>query len=267
MNFDFHIGGIEDALLELLEEEMEPMGVKTFASYSGELDSDNLKRALGALTPQFPLVMVSYADGKDIQDPRTPKVLGKSLHFRHECAFAVICASNDARGESARRRGARVRNRKIGTYAMISKVREILGGLKLNAMIDGDIVDLAIDPLMPSGVEYIARIPNVTAYAVTFDTYFRFETADRSKPGRAVSEFTISLDAAEAAPRDGESLAGETGDGELVASESGVRRDGENIVESDQDPQDLTIANLEGDSEEPPTVEEAQLPGVGVKGE
>ncbi len=96
-DFEFYVGGIEDTILTLLETEMKPLGVKTFASYSGELDSENLKQALGALTPKFPLVMVSYADGRDTQDPKTPAILGRSLHYRHDCSFAVICASSDAR--------------------------------------------------------------------------------------------------------------------------------------------------------------------------
>lgn len=193
-DFEFYVGGIEDTILTLLETEMKPLGVKTFASYSGELDSENLKQALGALTPKFPLVMVSYADGRDTQDPKTPAIFGRSLHYRHDCSFAVICASSDARGETARRRGQLNKGKRIGTYQMLAAVREILSGLNLIIDIDNEKTDLTNQPLLPIGIEYIARIPNVTAYAAIFDTYFRYSTPDRTQAGIDVTEFTLNVE-------------------------------------------------------------------------
>lgn len=193
-DFDFYAGGIEDAMLVLLEQELRPLGVKTFATYSGELDSDNLKKAIGDLSPQFPLVMVSYTDGKDIQLPRQSAVLGKPRQFQHECSFAVICASNDSRGDKSRRRGALVGSKKTGVYQMLSTVRSILTDLRLKINIEGAEHLLTYDPLMPSGTEFIARIPQVTAYAQIFDTFFKYQSLDRSVAGIPVSEFVLDVE-------------------------------------------------------------------------
>ncbi len=193
-DFDFYVGGIEDAILALLETEMKPLGVKTFATYSGELDSDNLKRAIGALAPKFPLVMVSYTDGKDINSPMESPVFGKPRVFKHECSFAVICAANDSRGENARRRGALVGTKRMGVYQMLSKVRDLLSDLQLKAIYEGQEVLLTYKPLEPSATEFIARIPEVTAYAEIFDTYFKWETRDRSQAGTNVTEFILDVD-------------------------------------------------------------------------
>ena len=217
-DFNFYVGGIEDAMLALLEEELRPLGVKTFATYSGELDSDNLKKAISALSPKFPLVMVSYTDGKDVQLPRTAAVLGKSRTFQHECSFAVICAAADSRGDLARRRGAPVGSKKIGVYQMLSAAREILTDMRLKVRVESSPPDtsnlsdstplpggdpaaptapeilLTHQPLLPSGTEFIARIPDVTAYAQIFDTYFKYQSLDRSDHGIPVTEFILTVE-------------------------------------------------------------------------
>lgn len=192
-DFNFYVGGIEDVMLALIEQELKPLGVKTFSTYSGEMDSDNLKKALGTLKSQFPLVMVSYTDGKDIQLPRQAAVLGNPRQFQHECSFAVICATNDSRGETARRRGALVGSKKIGTYQMLSKTREILIDRRLKIRIENEDHLLTYDPLMPSGTEFIARLPDITAYAQIFDTYFKYQSVDRRDDGVPVSEFTLDV--------------------------------------------------------------------------
>ena len=195
-DFNFYVGGIEDAMLALLEKELKPLGVKTFATYSGEMDADNLKKALSELSSSFPLVMVSYTDGKDVQLPRQAGVLGKARQFQHECSFAVICAADDSRGENARRRGALVGSKKIGVYQMLSKAREILIDLRLKINVEGEDepVLLTYQPLMPSGTEFIARLKEVTAYAQIFDTYFKFQSLDRSEAGIPVSEFVLDVE-------------------------------------------------------------------------
>lgn len=204
-DFEFYVGGIEDAILQMLENEMKPMGVKTFATYSGELsDTSRMKEALGALSPQFPLVMVSYADGVDKQDPVTSPTYGEPIHFRHDCTFIVICASSDARGEHARRRGQLIGQKKIGCYAMLATVRKILSGLQINGcFVTGekdasgeDVIEevlLTYAPLIPQSNEFIARIPNVTAYAVPFNTYFRWASEDRSPAETNVEKIVLDV--------------------------------------------------------------------------
>jgi hypothetical protein len=195
-DFDFFLGGIEDAILQKLEAAMkDALGVKKFALYSGELsDPTQLKAAIAALTPQFPLVMVSYADGEDTDLLKTPSVKGEPNVYRHDCTFVVICASNDARGIEAQRRG------KAGVYKMLAAVRKHLSGLIIKANYQADEnspsvpVQLTLTPLKPLANEFIARLPNMTAYAVPFETYFKWSTVDRTEAGIAVSEIILNVE-------------------------------------------------------------------------
>lgn len=195
LDFEFYVGGIEDAILQLLEAEMKPLGVKEFAVYSGELDSENLKRSLSELAPRFPLVLVSYADGEDKQLPPVSPVFGESIHFRHDCNFTVVCATNDARGTAAQRRGALTGTKKLGVYKMLAKVREILSGLQISIVPEGETetILLTYSPLVPLANEFIARLPQITAYAVPFETYFKWSTKDRSTAGTPVSAVVLGV--------------------------------------------------------------------------
>lgn len=194
-DFEFYAGGIEDGIITALKNTMTTMGVKTFATYSGDMDTENLKKQLASFTAAFPRVMVSYATGVDIPDPPTPRVGGRPTQLRHECNFAVIVATNDARGETARRRGA---PNTLGAYAMIAKVRETLSGLTIRKVVNEgeeneETVTLTISPLMPMSNQYIMRIPNVTAYAIIFGTYWRWKTVDRTTEGLPVSELVLDV--------------------------------------------------------------------------
>lgn len=199
-DFEFYVGGIEDAILQLLENEMRFLGVKTFATYSGELsEPERMKAALGELSPTFPLVMVSYADGEDKQTPVTSPVGGEPIHFKHLCTFVVICASADARGELAQRRGKLVGSKKIGVYGMLAKVREILSGLQIKTIAEnaeGEEVEVLLTyaPLVPTANEFIARLKGITAYAVPFETYFKWSSKDRSaNDGSAVEQVVLDV--------------------------------------------------------------------------
>lgn len=198
-DFEFYVANIEDSILALLEQQMKPLGVKSFDLYSGDLgDPETLKKALGAMSLNFPLVLVSYTDGVDTLDPKTAPVLGKPRTYRHDCSFVVICASNDARGENARRRGKAIKNVTIGTYTMISKVRELLSDLRLKVVVgegeDAETVLLTTDVLTPQANEYLTRMSNITAYAVIFDTAFKYSTLDRSAAGTPVTEFILDVE-------------------------------------------------------------------------
>jgi phage gp37-like protein len=194
MDFEFYAGGIEDAILTVLQTEMKPLGVREFAAYSGELDSEQLKKAIGTLTPRFPLIMVAYSRGEDTRMPVTSPVLGSPIPFRHDCEFLVVCASADARGDEAQRRGKLVGNKKLGCYQMISKVREILTGLQFSTVVENEPVLLTHQPLMPLSNEFIARLPNITAYAVPFETYFNWSSKDRSRTGTQVTQVIPGVD-------------------------------------------------------------------------
>lgn len=193
-DLEFYLGGIEDAIIELLENQMASLGVKSFATYSGELDTENVKRAIGELSRSFPLVMVSYADGEDTRLSPVPMIFGEPIHFRHDCTFVVICASDDARGTNAQRRGAQVGNKKLGIYSMLSKVRELLTGLEIKKQHENEQVLLTLNPLIPTSNEFIARLPGLTAYAVPFDTYFKWSSVDRTQEATEVSEVVLGVE-------------------------------------------------------------------------
>jgi hypothetical protein len=196
--FDFIVGGIEDGIISTLKADLllkpDPLTgtqvgyVKKIDTYSGELDSEQLRRALSDLTPQLPLMLVSYGDGEDTQDPRTVPFQGMPRFYRHDCTFTVICLSGDARGEKSRRRGM------VGVYKMITDVRSLLGGVKFQTPVGNEMVTLNSEPLIYAGVEYITRLADLTAYAVHFDTYFRHREPDRSQPGQLVQELVITIE-------------------------------------------------------------------------
>lgn len=194
MDFDFYAGGIEDAIIEALKSGM--TGVKMIETYSGQLDDpESLKAAIASKARSYPLVMVSYGDGVDVRDPATSAVLGRSLIFRHDCSFAVICVSTDARGETERRRGGG------GTYAMIGQVRRLLTGLRFSKMVTETVDDeevevkylLTTEVLVPVANEYIAKLPNMTAYAVIFATAFKWKSPDRTEAGIDVTELIVGV--------------------------------------------------------------------------
>jgi hypothetical protein len=194
-NFEYIISGIEDGIIAALDQAIGNISnggyINTIATYSGELDREQIKHAIGALTAKFPLLLVSYAEGEDVLDPPTPAVKGKPRHYRHDCSFTVICCSDNARGEKARRRGA---GTSAGVYRMISDVRTILGGLRLWAQEGEEKFLLNHEPFRYADVEYVAKLPELTAYAVHFETYFRFSEPDRSEQGPLVSELVFDVE-------------------------------------------------------------------------
>jgi hypothetical protein len=170
------------------------MGIKSFATYSGDLDAESLTKNLMEFAAKCPRVMVSYMNGMDVQDPKTSPVLGRPLPFRHDCVFGVIVASNDIRSETIRRRGT---SDTTGAYQMIAKARETLAGLVIRQVIDeetGETVPLTFEPLMPVSNEFIAKKQNMTAYAVIFKTYFRWVSPDRTGTGQAVQELVLGVE-------------------------------------------------------------------------
>lgn len=196
LDFEFYVGGIEDAILALLQAGMNEaeMPVKDFGTYSGELDSEKLKEALADLAPRFPVILVSYTDGTDEMDPKKSPVMNRSLEYRHDCSFAVICATDDARGETARRRGAPIKGKRLGAYQMVGKVRELLSGVRFSVSIDDTEYLLNTQILEPAGVENIARLENVTAFAAIFNTAFKWKTLDRTSEPIDVTRVDIGVD-------------------------------------------------------------------------
>jgi len=192
--FDFIVGGIEDGIMAALSSlrPSEPDGyLKTLDTYSGELDSDQLKRALGDITPTMPAMLVAYGSGEDVLDPATPAVNNQPRRFRHDCTFSVICLSDDARSEKARRRGS---VSGVGVYRMIADVKVKLGGLRFRVIDGVESILLNGEPLRYDGVEYLVRLDGLTAYAVHFATYFRYAEPDRTVQGPLVQDLVLTIE-------------------------------------------------------------------------
>ena len=178
LDFEFYVGGLETAILALLKNgnadinQAGMTGVKTFATYAGELDRDKLIEALKALSPRFPLVLASYGSGADKRKAATGMLPGEPIENEHHCGFVVIVACNDLRGEQAR---------KTTAYKMIAEVRQLLGGVQFEIAIDeeDEAEPLNHAPLALAGVETIGRLPDLTAYAAHFETMFHEWTPDR----------------------------------------------------------------------------------------
>jgi phage gp37-like protein len=191
-DFDFYAGGIEDGIIEILRPAMtpQPLGVRNLTTYSGELDPDNLKKAIASMPSVFPMVMVSYADGEDSLFAKSSPVLGRPRVYRHECTFVVICADNNPQGERNRRRSK--------VYSMIAAVRRELTDRRLKKLVGEDVeteeVLLTTEPFEPIANDYIMRMPDITAYAVVFKTAFNWESEDRTGDGIPVTDILVGAE-------------------------------------------------------------------------
>jgi phage gp37-like protein len=188
--FSFKVGNIEDCMVEALKEYCASYKPDV-ATYSGELDAKQLREAIDSLAPRFPLFLVSYADGEDKLHTPTGPEIGAPRVYKHLCSFTVICCDDDARGETARRRGA---HGHPGVQAMIEDADAALSRMQFVVVLEGDEkVLLNEEPFNPAGVEHIAQLPEMTAYARHYDTYFLYETPDRREPGVQVKEIAIEI--------------------------------------------------------------------------
>jgi phage gp37-like protein len=196
LGFDQIIGGIEDGIIAALKTAV-GVGVadgyvKTVESYGGEMESQEVEEVLSVLTPRLPAMFVAYGSGDDTLNPATQTSLpGEPRHFRHDCGFTVVCCDNNARGEKQRRRGA---PGAVGLYRMMADVRAIISGVQFKATIDSESKILNSEPMRLAGVDHIARLKDLTAYAVHFGTWFRYSEADRRQSGQLVQEVVITID-------------------------------------------------------------------------
>ena len=217
LEFNDYVGGIEDGIIGALtaalmkNPDTNPDGyLKEIGTYGGEIDEKTLRANLDELQARTPLALVAYTEGEDKLAPATAPVLGQPRRFRHDCSFAVIALSEDARGGAAQRKGAP--GGSVGAYRMIADFRRLLGGLWLirREVEDADDVIVAragdrklaegeqlltFEPLKISRVDYIGRLPDITAYAAIFDTYFVWTEPDRRGAGIDVEEIVFSVSA------------------------------------------------------------------------
>lgn len=189
-DFEFHINGLENAILNLLKTgnddlNISPMtGTQEFSAYSGELDRENVIDALRRSTNRFPLVMVAYGAGVDKRKAATGLLENEPIEIEHTCGFIVVVASNDFRGEKARR---------SSIYKMIAEVRQNLGGVQFEIEVENEKLFLNHAPLIPSAVECISRMPDLTAYAVHFETMFHEWLPDRREVQANIEEIILDV--------------------------------------------------------------------------
>jgi phage gp37-like protein len=195
--FSFHVGGIEDGIVATLKEYCAAYKPDV-ATYSGELDAKNLREALSRLSPRFPLYLASYGQGKNTLRSKLGPEIDAPHEVRHDCNFTVICCHDNARGETERRRGDGL---EIGVWEMIEDALAALSRKRFVAVVEGEKIVLNHEPLNPwshpennlPDVEYMIQQPDLTAYAVHFDTYFVWVTPDRREEESLVKEIKIEV--------------------------------------------------------------------------
>ncbi len=195
LDFNFYVSGLETAILDLLKNgnpqtdppEAGMTGVKSFATYAGELDRNSLLAALQALAPRLPLVLASYGSGADKRKAATGMLENEPIENEHSCGFMVIVACSDLRGEKAR---------KASAYKMVGEARQLLGGVQFEIEVEGEPEKILLNhsPFLFAGVETIARLKDLTAYAVHFTTTFKEWTKDRRVAIENVEEIELDID-------------------------------------------------------------------------
>jgi hypothetical protein len=219
--FEYHVAGLEDCIIATLKRRFG--NAVTVNAYGGELTAVlDVEKALRQLLPQFPLVLVSYTDGRDEEVPAVAEgytginlsngeASGEPLLFRHVGGFTCLVVDDNARGEDERRRGD---TDSMGAYRMLSVIREELAGRRFYFEVadesedaeEGDTVPywLNDEPFKPAGVENVERLKGVTAYAAHFDCSWVFETVDRRGADVLVSQLLVDLQTSNAAGRPAE---------------------------------------------------------------
>lgn len=198
LEFDEFVGGIEDGILAALEPLTVRAGgyLKTLGYYSGELDAETLRAFVRENSPNFPLALVCYTDGEDVYSPPIAPVGHQPRIIEHRCTFSIMACADDARGDKARRRGT---STSVGVLRIISDVRAALAGLPLRASVTdpetNEVAEvlLTLDPLTLAGHEFIARMPQLTAYAQHVTTRFKWQEPDRRAAATPVSELIVDV--------------------------------------------------------------------------
>jgi hypothetical protein len=189
----FYIRGIEAGMIAALKSAVglgdpdqgfaENGYVKMIKGYDGEMNAGALRAAISKIATSFPLMFVSYVNGKDDRAAWDSGLPNEPVTMGRDCRFAVVVATNDARGTEARRAGAAGNP---GVYQMEADAVTALGGkliaVQVPAEEEAEVIEtvyLTLRPLLPAGDSPIMQLPNVTAFAQYFDTYFEYELPDR----------------------------------------------------------------------------------------
>jgi hypothetical protein len=219
-SFDFYVTALEDGLLAALQHSC--LWAKTVNTYAGELDEAAIREGLARLVNKMPAILVTYGQGEDVQAPgmaaiaaNHPGILAstqaraggaiaianlKPRVFQHNCLFSAIIVSNDTRGELARRRAKTetggVIPGAIGLYQMMGEVKAAIDDLQFyvsDPNANGGMVRLNTQPFRPVAVDYMAKLPDITAYAVHWETAFKYRTPDRTPQYPLVKDLIVEV--------------------------------------------------------------------------
>lgn len=210
--FDFYVTGLEDGLIAALRAGC--AWAKEVTTYAGELDEVAIREALSRLVNRMPLILVTYGQGEDVLSPATAAVAADkpteiastagrpggeiAVHhtqprvYQHNCMFTAIVVSNDMRGEQARRRG--IANQ-AGLYRMMADVKGTIDDIQFSVLdpVNGTIL-LNVQPFKPIAVDYLAKLPDLTAYAVHWETAFKYITPDRTVTATPINQLIFGLE-------------------------------------------------------------------------
>jgi hypothetical protein len=175
------------------------LSAKEFITYSGELDREEFVDALQKLVPRFPLVMVAYGSGVSKRKAATGMLADEPVEQEHACGFLVVLCSNDMRGQNKQR---------ADTYGLIGATVELLNGIQFQSGEGEEAIMLNTQPFRLETIECIARLPQLTAYALSFSTSFHHFSPDRRVVPGAVSEIDLNIDPANPPATLAESLPG-----------------------------------------------------------
>jgi len=181
---DFYIAGLEAAIQSQLKngessgEVLVRPGLGTATNvmaYGGELDDENFTRALKVLAPRFPLALVTYGSGQSKRKAATAILEGDPIEMEHQCGFMVVLCSDNRRGKDERR---------ADVYQLIGATVDLLGGVIFAKLINEgeeneESITLNAQPFIVDAIECITRLPDLTAYAVHFNTSFHHWLPDR----------------------------------------------------------------------------------------
>lgn len=203
---DFILGGIEHGIVSVLKAVIQAYGIPDFEKraklYEGELDElelarderSGLRQAIARITPILPAFLVGYGESTgDKNFPVEATLRDESIPLKFDCSFGVVACALDWDGK-----------RGIGVRRMLSDSLDALAGRFFElATAAGEIVTLNSSPLLPSAdsPRFIARLPELTAYAWSFETSILYDTPDRTT-SKTISEIDFTLESVNAsAPR------------------------------------------------------------------
>lgn len=156
------VSQIEEGIVCKLETDLkQALGLRTVATYGGQLDSEAFKEVIRA----YPAVWVTYAGSA-----KPDKI--SSNQYKVPAKFVTIVATRNLRDEKSSRHGSKF---EIGAYQLIDQVKQCLRG---------QCFDLDIKKLRIGAVKTLfntkTRDSGVAAFSIEWETYWLETEAQQS---------------------------------------------------------------------------------------